>query len=54
MIMKIVIGMTGASGVVYGVKLIEFLSKKVETVVIVSKTAEKIIAILKRTGAKAG
>ncbi len=43
MIMKIVIGMTGASGAVYGVKLIEFLSKKVETVVIISETAEKII-----------
>ena len=40
MIMKIVIGMTGASGAVYGVKLIEFLSKKVETVVIISETAE--------------
>ncbi len=41
--MKIVVGITGASGIIYGVKLVEFLSKKMETVVIVSNTAQKII-----------
>ncbi len=43
MIMKIVIGMTGASGAIYGVKLVEILSKKVETILIISKTAENIL-----------
>ena len=45
MIMKIVIGMTGASGAIYGVKLVEILSKKVETILIISKTAENILKI---------
>ncbi|MEA1993574.1 MAG: UbiX family flavin prenyltransferase [Euryarchaeota archaeon] len=41
--MKIVTGITGASGSVYGVRLAEFLSKKVKNTIIVSETAEEIL-----------
>lgn len=43
--MILVIGITGASGVIYGIRLLEVLSayKEVETHLIVSKPAEQII-----------
>jgi len=42
---RLIIAITGASGVVYGKHLLEVLQKKkIETHLIVSKTAEKIIA----------
>ncbi len=41
---RLVVGVTGASGVIYAKRLLEVLSEKnIETHVIVSKTAEKII-----------
>lgn len=43
--MKVVVGITGASGVVYALYLLKLLSRKnVETCVIISRPAEKIIA----------
>lgn len=43
--MKIVVGITGASGAIYGIRLVEALkSEGVETHVIISKWAEKTIA----------
>jgi 4-hydroxy-3-polyprenylbenzoate decarboxylase len=41
--MKIVVGMTGASGIIYGVKFVEFLSKKTDITLIISETAEKLL-----------
>jgi len=42
--MRLVVAITGASGVVYGKRLLEELhSKKIETHLIVSKAAEKVI-----------
>lgn len=41
---KLVVGVTGASGVIYAKRLLEVLNEKnIETHIIVSKTAEKII-----------
>jgi len=43
--MKVVVGITGASGAVYALNLLKVLSRKnVETCVIISRAAEKIIA----------
>ena len=43
--MRVIVGISGASGAVYGVKLLQFLGnlKNVETHLILTKTAEKII-----------
>ncbi len=43
--MKLVIGLSGASGVIYGVKLLEYLSglKNIETHLVITKSADKII-----------
>ena len=42
--MRLIVAITGASGVVYGKRLLEVLQKKkIETHLIISKTAEKII-----------
>lgn len=41
--MKIVIGITGASGVVYGVSLLNYLRKMADTYLILSDNAKKII-----------
>lgn len=43
--MELVIGISGASGVIYGVRLLEALENKVETHLIVSEAAQKIIGI---------
>lgn len=44
--MRIIIAITGASGVIYGIRLLEILaSRDVETYLIVSETAKKIISI---------
>ncbi len=43
---KIVVGITGSSGVIYGIKLLYFLNKiEIETHVVLSKWAEKNIEI---------
>jgi len=43
--MRVVVGITGASGAVYALNLLKFLSRKsVDTCIIVSRPAEKIIA----------
>ena len=43
---KIVVGITGSSGVIYGIKLLYFLNRfEVETHVVLSKWAEKNIEI---------
>jgi 4-hydroxy-3-polyprenylbenzoate decarboxylase len=41
--MKIVVGITGASGVIYGISLLHHLRKRVETCLILSDNAKKII-----------
>jgi 4-hydroxy-3-polyprenylbenzoate decarboxylase len=43
--MKVIIGLSGASGVIYGVKLLEYLAglKSIETYLIITRAAEKII-----------
>jgi len=43
--MELVIGITGASGVVYGIRLLEVLNGIAETHLIVSASAKKIISI---------
>ena len=44
--LKIVVGVTGSSGVIYGIKLLYLLNKfEVETHVVLSKWAEKNIEI---------
>jgi flavin prenyltransferase len=44
--LKIVVGITGSSGVIYGIKLLYFLNKfEIETHVVLSKWAEKNIEI---------
>ena len=43
--MKIIVGITGASGVVIGIRLLEVLRGIAETHLIVSESAKKIIAI---------
>jgi 4-hydroxy-3-polyprenylbenzoate decarboxylase len=45
--MKIIVGITGASGVVYGIRLLEVLRERniAETYLIVSESAKKIISI---------
>lgn len=44
--LKIVVGITGSSGVIYGIKLLHFLNKLgIETHVVLSKWAEKNIEI---------
>ena len=41
---RVVVGITGATGAIYGIRLLEFLSKTdVETHLVVSKSAEKTI-----------
>jgi 4-hydroxy-3-polyprenylbenzoate decarboxylase len=41
---RLVVGVTGATGAIYGIRLLEFLSKSdVETHLVVSKSAEKTI-----------
>ncbi|MBW1615871.1 MAG: UbiX family flavin prenyltransferase [Deltaproteobacteria bacterium] len=43
---KIIIGISGASGIIYSIKLLEFLKKKqIETYVIASEAAKKIMEI---------
>ena len=43
--MKLIIAITGASGVIYGKRLLEVLrNKKVDTYLVISQAAEKIIA----------
>ena len=43
---KIIVGITGSSGVIYGIKLLYFLKKsKIETHIVLSKWAEKNIEI---------
>lgn len=41
--MKVIVGITGASGVIYGVSLLDHLRKRVEVSLIVSENAKKII-----------
>ncbi|HIH45144.1 MAG TPA: UbiX family flavin prenyltransferase [Candidatus Methanoperedenaceae archaeon] len=43
--MEIVIGISGASGVQYGIRLLEVLSKEHETHLVISEQAEQLIAI---------
>ena len=47
MVMKLIIGISGASGSIYGIRLLEFLKDKkdIETHLVVSKAAKQNIAI---------
>ena len=41
---KIIIGITGASGVIYGIRLLEILNKlKIETHLILTNSAKKVL-----------
>ena len=45
---KLIIAITGTTGVVYGVKMVEYLNKRkdeIETYIITSRAAEKILAL---------
>ena len=42
--MRIVVGITGASGVIYGIRLLDFL-KNAETFLIISENAKQVIEI---------
>ncbi len=45
MLMRIVVAMTGASGIMYGVRILESLKGKAETALIMSDAARKILEI---------
>lgn len=42
-VVKLIVGITGASGVIYGIRLLEFLSKNeaIETHLIISEAGER-------------
>jgi len=51
--MRLVIGITGASGVQYGIRLTEVLQDRAETYLITTKTARQIIEIESNTSVSA-